>query len=237
MDLCPTTLPLQGGRNTSDARLPAEAPASNAKPILDQQVLKSLAHFSVRAMLREPADRNWMERYYVVSQALGYRLRSRAVATAALAVDLKRFYGRQFLDLMCVPVDLAQKSPWPALLVRPGYPTRLSPVKHVLFQTFLKHAQSVENLDHARYRRPGPSRRDYRLVDRQALKRMRLFLKKKAKTGRKLTVGELREASKEQACLHRFKERFPMSRRFLARFRYSVHSVRRLKAKSGSNAA
>jgi hypothetical protein len=66
---------------------------------------------------------------------------------------------------------------------------------------------------------------------------MRAFLKKKANAGRKLTVRDLREASKEQACLHRFKERFPMSRRFLARFRYSAHSLRRLKEKSGSNAA
>jgi hypothetical protein len=135
---------------------------------------------------------------------------------------------------MNATAELHQKSSWPSLLVRPQYPTRLATPKHVLMLTFLEHALPIADLTHAQYRRPGPARRDYGEVDRRALRRMQAYLKAKARKGQHLTVRSLILASGEQPCMKRFKERFPLSRRFLARFRRSKYSARRVRDISGN---
>ncbi len=223
------TLPLQHGRKTGDALLPAEISARPATPALSDEVLESIALYSIGAMLRRPADRNWLERYTVAAFALGYRLRSRAVAARVIARDLNRFFGESFLQSMGAAMDLRQKSPWPALFVRPGYPTRLATPKHVLMLTFLEHAAPIETLTDAPYRAPGPRRRDYRAVDARALRKMEAFLHRHAAKGELLTVRSLIEASGEQPCMKRFRDRFPRSLRFLARFRRSTHAARRIR--------
>lgn len=223
------TLPLQHGRDTGDALLPAEVRVHPVTPALPEEVLESIALYSVGAMLRKPTDRNWLERYTVAAFALGYRLRSRAVAARVIARDLKRFFGDRFLQSMGASVDLQQKSPWPALFVRPGYPTRLAAPKHVLMLTFFEHAPPLEGLTDAPYDPPGPRRRDYRVVDAEALHRMQAFLQTHAAKGQRLTVRSLVEASGEQPCMKRFRDRFPRSLRFLAGFRLSEHAARRIR--------
>lgn len=223
-----TGIPIQGGAAT-DALLPQDLTLSaNASP-LPTEVLESIAFHSVSALIRRPAERNWLERYWVGAFALGYQLRTRAVAATVIARDLRRFYGDSFLTSMGAAVDLRQKSPWPALLVRPRYPTRLATPKHILMLTFLEHAQPVADLTHVPYRPPGPRPRDYREVDRAALRRMRAYLKANVRKGRRLTVRSLIEASGEQPCMKRFRERFPLSLRFLKRFRRSRYAARRLR--------
>lgn len=229
------TLPLQHGRDTGDALLPAEVRAHPATPALPEEVLESIALYSIGAMLRKPADRNWLERYTVAAFALGYQLRSRAVAARVIARDLNRFFGDRFLQSMGATVDLGQKSPWPALFVRPGYQTRLATPKHVLMLTFLEHAAPIRALSDAPYRPPGPRRRDYRSVDAQALRRMQTFLQAHATKGERLTVRTLVEASGEQPCMKRFRHRFPRSLRFLARFRRSSHAARRIRPHSSGH--
>jgi hypothetical protein len=228
-ELVRTAIPLQGGRDTSDALLPHEAPLCPSKRPLPIEVLESIAAHSVRALTRPPADRPWLDRYCLAAFALGYQLRRRAVASVVIARDLKHFYGDAFLVSMNASVELAQKSPWPALLVRPHYPVRLATPKHILMLTFLEHARPITGLGNAPYRRPGPVPRDYKLVDAVALARMRAYVKANARKGRRLTVSSLREASGEQPCMHRFKERFPRSLRFLEQFRRSKHAARRLR--------
>ena len=158
-----TVIPLQGGRNSSDSWLPAETPLATSDWRLSMDLLESMALHSVRAMLRVPAERDWIERYYVACFALGYALRTRALSSMAVAVDIKRFYGDDFLRSMNASVDLDHKSPWPALLVRPQYQMRVGAPKHILMLTFIEHAPPVMTLAHARYEPPGPRRRDYRL--------------------------------------------------------------------------
>lgn len=233
VNLWQTRLPLQHGRNTGDALLPADAPSHPVGAPLSRQALESIALYSVGAMLRKPADRNWLERYTVAAFALGYQLRSRAVASRLLARDVKRFFGQSFLESMAAPVDLEQKSPWPALFVRPGYQTRLAAPKHVLMLTFLEHAEGIVNFENAPYRVPGPTRRDYRVVDAEALHRMQDYVRAMAATGRRLTVRCVVEASGEQPCMKRFRERFPRSLRFLARFRRSRQAARRIRSHRG----
>lgn len=233
VNLWRTSLPLQHGRNTSDALLPADTPSRPVGALLPEQVLESLALHSVGAMLRSPAERNWLERYTVAAFALGYQLRSRAVASRLIARDVKRFFGQPFLESMAAPVDLKQKSPWPALFVRPGYQTRLAAPKHVLMLTFLEHAERIVSFENAPYRVPGPTRRDYRVVDAEALHRMQDFVRAMAVNGRRLTVRCVIEASGEQPCMKRFRERFPRSLRFLGRFRRSKQSARRIRSLRG----
>lgn len=221
-------LALQHGRHTADALLPAEVHAYSAPATLPEEVLESIALYSIGAMLRKPADRNWLERYTVAAFTLGYRLRSNAVAARVIARDLNRFFGDSFLESMGATMDLAQKSPWPALLVRPGYPTRLATPKHVLMLSFLEHAPALNALTDVPYRVPGPRRREYHAVDAEALHRMEAFLSRHATRGQRLTVRSLREASGEQPCMKRFPDRFPRSLRFLARFRRSKQAVRQI---------
>lgn len=224
-----TTTPLQGGRDTSDSWLPDRSPLAVTRKPLPHPILESLAIHSVTALLRPPAERNWLERYAVASFALGYQLRSTAVASAVVAADLKRFFGDPFLRSLNADVDLSQKSPWPALLVRPQYPTRLAAPKHILMLSFLEHATPIRNLMHAQYLRPGPTIRDYKKVDLQAMRRMETFLRAQIKKKRRVTVFDLRRASGEQPCLKRFKERFPRSRKFLDEFRSSPYAARRVR--------
>lgn len=222
-------VPLQHGRGAADGLLPADVAVSPIRPPLDPPVLESLALLSVRALIRPPADANWLERYWVAAMVLGYVLRRRAVAAAALSADLGRFYGAEFLAAMGAPVHQGRRSPWPALLVRPQYPTRLAAPKHVLMQTFIEFAVPAQGVDRAVYRKPGPSRRDYRIVDAEALERMRRYVRENAGNGRRLWVRELLEASGERACMKRFPHRFPRSRRFLWTFRRSRHAARRVR--------
>lgn len=227
--LCHTHIPLQHGLRLGDARLPAEVELQPGTLPLSQELLESIALHSVRAMTRPAADRNWLERYWVSAFALGYRLRRRAVAAAILAADIYKFYGADFLDSVGAGLRVDQKSPWPALLVRPTYPTRLATPKHILMLTFLEHAPVAETLNLRLYKRPGPPRRDYLKVDAAALRRMRRYLLIHTRKGQRLTVRSLLEASGEQPCMKRFPERFPRSLRFLRRFRRSRHAARRIR--------
>src|SRR5690606_34791744 len=138
--LAPSALALQNGSGASDALLPSDVKPLGRAPALPLPVLESIAMHSVRALIRRPADRNWLERYCVAAFALGYRLRRSAIATAVLAADVKKFFGDQFLDSVGAAIDLDKRSPWPVLLVRPQYPTRLATFKHVLMLSFLEHA-------------------------------------------------------------------------------------------------
>ena len=226
---------MQGGRNASDALLPGDVGQHQSLDSVRSEVLESLALHSTRALLRNPADRNWLERYWVAAFALGYQLRRRAIASNVIAIDLKRFYGDEFLESMGAPVDLELTSPWPSLMVRPHYPTRLAAPKHVIMLTVLEHADLVATLDHAPYRRPGPPMRDYRKVDALALRRMRAYVKANALQGQRLTVRSLIEASGEQPCMKRFRERFPRSLAFLAQFRRSRYAARRIRLDSNSD--
>ena len=226
--LLSTKLPLQGGHNASDGLLPIDVVPSAPQVPLPLDVLQSIAAYSVRAMIRMPADRNWLERYCVAAFALGYRLRRTAVAGKLLALDLKNFYGDQFLVSMGASMDLEQKSPWPTLLLRPQYPTRLATPKHVLMLTFLEHAAQKWTIQDAPYRPPGLRRRDYHKVDQAALCRMRIYVQNNARDGARLTVQSLIMASGERACMKRFRDRFPKSKQFLARFRQSRHAARRI---------
>lgn len=227
--LYPTPIPLQNGPSTADALLPDEVEVLSAAPPLSHDVLESIALHSVRAMTRGAADRNWLERYWASAFVLGYRLRRRAVACAVLAADIQEFYGDAFLDSVGAHLRLDRKSPWPALLVRPQYPTRIATPKHILMLTFLEYAPVVEGFDRSRYRKPGPCRRDYRKVDDVALRRMRRYILIHARNGSRHTVRSLLEASGEQPCIKRFPERFPRSLGFLKTFRRSKHAARRIR--------
>lgn len=227
--LASSTLPLQHGAGASDALLPSDAKPAHRAPLLDFPLLESIAMHSVRALRRRPVDRNWLERYWVAAFALGYRLRRGAVASAILAADVKRLFGKKFLDSIGAPIDLRKRSPWPTLLVRPQYPTRVAAFKHVLMLTFLEHATEIERLETELYRRPGPKCRDYKRVDAEALARMRRYVREHGRGGRRLTVRSLVEASGEAPCMKRFPDRFPRSKSFLREFRKSSIAARRVR--------
>ena len=226
--LTPTTLPVQGGGTAADSLLPAECTGLAEYPNVDDDLLRSVAYFSLIALEARAGATNWFSRYLAACAALGYGLRRRAVASKAISSDLCLALGEELLSIVGVDVHLESKSPWPSLMVRPTYVTRVAATKHVLMQTFLYHATPVTDLSRAPYRRPGPQRRDYTVVDNTALARMKRFLMDQRGAGTKVTVRSLLEASGEQACIKRFGYRFPRSRTFIRKFRYSPVAKRRI---------
>lgn len=223
-----TGTPLKGGANVADSLLPIDLPRIAIEPPLPADVLRSITAFSVAALTDRMGDANWLERFRLAAASLGYGLRRTALSSAAVATDVRQFYGDAFLEAVGCPVDSGQRTPWPGLMIRPEYPTRFVSTKYILMLAFFEHAGPVADLCRAGYRRPGPEPRNYDALDHQTRQLMAAHLRQAIRRRKRLTVKALKRASGQESSLHAFRDRFPLTRRFLKDFLASPYAARRL---------
>jgi hypothetical protein len=222
-----TGTPLKGGSHSSDSLLPIDVSRSKLPHRIPSEVLETIALCSANALTRWYGDVNWLERFRMAAVAMGYGLRRNAVSSAAVAVNVHKFFGDPYLEAAGCPISADQRMPWPGLMVRAEYPTRFATAKFILMFAFFLHAPPVETLADAGYRKPGPGRRDYVELDRSVRMRMAQHLRTCIRRRKRTTVKELVHISGQVSSLHAFRDRFPLSVGFLREFRASRYAARR----------
>ncbi len=106
---------------------------------------------------------DWHREYRDAAQRR-YSMSSRLIAGARLAYELKALFSSEYLEeLKCDFEGWLQR--WPGAMVRNVSSASFSPVKHLLFRTFLKSAPEVAEAARLEYRQPGKRPRDYGALD------------------------------------------------------------------------
>ncbi len=222
-----TPCPLKFGTRRSAPLLPQDVQSTAHRLRVGADILRAIAELSLHLLDEHiiPSGNRFQE-YRKATLEKGYRTSVEMIATAPLSADLRQFFGAGFLSGLECPIQVSEKSPWPALMVRSEAPgLTFSPVKHVLFRTFLKMAMPPSDF---LYQKPGKKPFDHRREDVETVRKIRVILQAHEGVPVRFKVKDLLIQTGAWTSFRHRREEFPLTNAFLQAFRASDQSERQI---------
>lgn len=222
-----TNVPLRGKTQSNDILLPHLVVHRDQTVQTNLERLKALTRLSVNALDWDVENiQDCSQLYRACAIKLGYQLKSGDVAGAAFSRAVQSCYGCDFLqDAGCV---MSRRSPWPALMVRPGVSEPFATPKHVLMQAFLAEMVRASPSASTSYRKPGRKPSDFKRLDTRLSLLLKALVDKAIAKSIRCTVKQLLRAAGSWSIFRHHRELFPKSAALLLQFRSSEQSHRQV---------
>jgi TniQ/Tn7-like transposition protein D len=182
------------------------------------------AEHSVAALVeREVSASSPHRRYREVAQTKGFLLPSGRTASAPLADDLQRFFGRPRLEELGSNF-VSNTQSWPAKIVREGSGVSYATPKHVLMQTFLYSATSRG--ESTKYRTPGRPKVQLDRIDAGVAQRVQARASEALRLGQRLHVSDLLQELKVWSAFRHDRPSMPLTVAAVQEFKASEACAR-----------
>ncbi|WP_084545331.1 TnsD family Tn7-like transposition protein [Derxia gummosa] len=226
-------LPLRGRTSMKDITLPHQAELLPTRLPASAALRMKLTERSVQALVGQvQVDNDWREWYRTRVLALGYQLPPGAVAGAALARELRSYFGQPLLESMGCPLPGTCLDTWPALMTRPGIDTPFATPKHVVLDVFLDEGIRAPDDVTSLYQAPGKKTRDYARLDKATVARIEKRIQQVVDAGERTSIKALLTDAGVWSAFRHDRENFPATRATLDEFRASNQAERQVGGRS-----